>query len=248
MLHGAFDWVQFVTLSLALVLPGNRCPDLSCPEVTDQIPSTVERSLEFAISSAEQCTMTAWKPSLFPRAGDVAPLADRATADGLDTRASAFSRDAGLADLLRDIIRDELSAALLALTWHIDGQFLAFGQPGAWTYDYGRHQATGWHNGDPWCNSEGVPCPAAAPAQARAIVEPSAVARVPGHSCLTTAGAVAERLGGPLSGEVDPVLASVRHWSNERVGSAVDGDGMPACDAILIELGLLPTPGLCSGQ
>ena len=56
MLHGAFDWVQFVALSLPLVLPGDRCPDLVCPEVTDQIPSAVEGSLEFAISSAEQCS------------------------------------------------------------------------------------------------------------------------------------------------------------------------------------------------
>ena len=55
MLQCAFDWFQLVALSLLLILPGNRCPDLVCPEVKDQIPPSLERSLEFAINSAEPC-------------------------------------------------------------------------------------------------------------------------------------------------------------------------------------------------
>ena len=57
MLDGALSTLQTAALVLLLLWPSARCPDLVCPaaDVVERVPVSVERSLDFAVSTAEKC-------------------------------------------------------------------------------------------------------------------------------------------------------------------------------------------------
>ena len=56
MLDGALNFANFGALAALLLWPTN-CPDLACPEtqVVERVPAVVEKSLDFALSTAETC-------------------------------------------------------------------------------------------------------------------------------------------------------------------------------------------------
>ena len=57
MLDGALSTLQTAALVLLLLWPSARCPDLACPaaDVVERVPVSVERSLDFAVTTAEKC-------------------------------------------------------------------------------------------------------------------------------------------------------------------------------------------------
>ena len=57
MLDGALSTLQTAALVLLLLWPSARCPDLACPaaDVVERVPVSVERSLGFAVTTAEKC-------------------------------------------------------------------------------------------------------------------------------------------------------------------------------------------------
>ena len=53
----ALSTLQSAVLVLLLCWPSARCPDLVCPaaDVVERVPVSVDRSLDFAVTTAERC-------------------------------------------------------------------------------------------------------------------------------------------------------------------------------------------------